>query len=142
MKYMINNVTLYGYTQLNMGASFKLSIRVHFPRCLPVAAHFSPLSPTSLLHPVVYICHRDSHLLVPSRYILLPAISWPSLRSSCFWLDHECFDLGSCWCHPFDVSPPPDLVLVCCLLCGLHVYSPSNFFVSDLVCSGLSCSFF
>ena len=46
MKYMLNNVTLYGYTQLNMGASFKLSIRVHFPRCLPVAAHFSPLSPT------------------------------------------------------------------------------------------------
>ena len=38
VKYMINNVTLYGYTQLNMGASFKLSIRVHFPRCLPVGA--------------------------------------------------------------------------------------------------------
>ena len=28
-----------------------------------------------------------------------------------------------------------------CLLCWLHVYSPPNFFVSDLVHSGLSCSF-
>ena len=39
---------------------------------------------TSLLHPVVYVCHRDSHLIVPSRYIILPAISWPSPRSSSF----------------------------------------------------------
>ena len=39
------------------------------------------------------------------------------------------------------VWPPPDLVLVCCLLCWLHVYLPSNFFVSDLVHSDLSCSF-
>ena len=29
----------------------------------------------------------------------------------------------------------------CCLLSWLHVYSPSNFFVSDLVHSGISCSF-
>ena len=28
---------------------------------------------TSLLAPVVHVCHRDSHLLVPSRYIILPA---------------------------------------------------------------------
>ena len=98
---------------------------------------------TSLLHPVVYVCHRGSHLLVPSRYIIFPAISWPSPRSSSFWLDHECFALWSRWCHPFDVWPPPDLVLVCCcLLCWLHVYSPPNFFVSDLVRSGLSCSFY
>ena len=33
------------------------------------------------------------------------------------------------------------LFAVCCLLCWLHVYSPPNFFVSDLVHSGLSCSF-
>ena len=58
---------------------------------------------TSLLHPVVDIGHRDSHLIVPSRYIIFPAVSWPSPRSSSFWLDHECFALGSRWCHPFDV---------------------------------------
>ena len=96
---------------------------------------------TSLLHPVVDIGHLDSHLLAPSRYIIYPAISWPSARSSSFWLDHECFTLGSQCCHPCDVLPPTDLVLVCCLLCWLHVYSPPNFFVSDLVHSGLSCSF-
>ena len=60
---------------------------------------------TSLLDPVVHVCHRDSHLLVPSRYIIIQAISWPSPRSSSFWLDHEYFTLGSRWCHPdpFDV---------------------------------------
>ena len=47
VKYMINNVTLYGYIPLNMGASLKLSISVHFPRRLPMVAHFSPLSPTT-----------------------------------------------------------------------------------------------
>ena len=70
-----------------------------------------------------------------------PAVSWPSPRSSSFWLDHECFTLGSRWCHPFDVWPPPDRVLVGCLLCWLHVYSPPNFFVSDLVHSSVSCMF-
>ena len=29
--------------------------------------------------PVVYVCHRDSHLIVPSPYIIFPAISWPPL---------------------------------------------------------------
>ena len=58
---------------------------------------------TSLIDPVVHVCHRDSHLLVPSRYIILPAISWPSTQSSTFWLDHEGFALGRRWCHPFDV---------------------------------------
>ena len=48
---------------------------------------------------------------------------------------------GERWCHPFDVCPPPDLVLVCCLLCWLNVYSPPNLFVSDIVHSGLSCRF-
>ena len=75
---------------------------------------------TSLLDPVVDIYHRDSHLFVPSRYIVFPSISWPSPRSSSSWLYHECFALGSHWCHPFDAPP--------------------NFFVSDLVHSGLSCS--
>ena len=45
VKCMINNVTLYGYTQLDMGASL-LTIRVHFARCLPVAAQFPTHSPT------------------------------------------------------------------------------------------------
>ena len=33
------------------------------------------------------------------------------------------------------------IFLVCCLLCWLHVCSPPHFFVSDLIHSGLSCSF-
>ena len=37
-----------------------------------------------------------------------------------------------------NLDKSPDLILVCCLLCWLHVYSPPNFFVSDLVHSGLS----
>ena len=52
-----------GHTQLNMGASFKLSIRVHFPRCLPVAAHFSPLSPTKLLMAVFLHIFNNNAIL-------------------------------------------------------------------------------
>ena len=35
----------------------------------------------------------------------------------------------------------PSPGLVCCLLCSLHVYSPSNFFVPDHINSACSCSF-
>ena len=51
-----------------------------------------------------------------------------------------CFTLRSCWCHQLDVCPPPDL-LVCCVLCWLHVYLLSNFFFPDHINSGLSRSF-
>ncbi len=73
--------------------------------------------------------------------MVFPAISWPSPWSSSYWLDHEWFTLGSYWCTAHDVWPPPDLVLVCCLLCWLHAYSPSNFFVPDLIHASFSCSF-
>ena len=37
------------------------------------------------------------HLGRPRPYIIFPAISWSSPRSSSFWLDHECFSLGTSW---------------------------------------------
>ena len=89
----------------------------------------------------VVFCHRDPHHIVPFRYIIRPAISWLSSWSSSYWLDHEWFTPGSCRCYPLDVWSPPNLVLVCCLLCWLHVYSPSNFFVHVLIDAGLSCMF-
>ena len=90
---------------------------------------------TSVLHPVVDIGHRDPHLIVPFRNIVFPLISWPSPWSFSYRMDHECFSLGSCWCHPLD------LILVSCLFCWFHVYTRSNFFVSDIVQSVFSCSF-
>ena len=71
------------------------------------------------------------HFIVPFRYIIFSSILW-HWSFSC-WLDHECFTLGTCWFYAIDVWPPPDLILVCCLLCWLHVHSPSNFFVPDLI---------
>ena len=41
------------------------------------------------------VCHRDFHLLIPSRYIIFPAISWPSLRSSSFCMYHKCLLCGA-----------------------------------------------
>ena len=57
----------------------------------------------SPLHPVVDIGHRDSHLIVPSRYIIFPAVSWPSLgRRPSGWITSALLP-RSRWCHPFDV---------------------------------------
>ena len=36
----------------------------------------------------------------------------PSPWSFSYRLYHECFALGSCWCHPIDAWRPPDIVLV------------------------------
>ena len=58
---------------------------------------------TSVVHPVVDLCHRDPHLIVLFWSIVFPAISWASPWWSSYWLDHECFSLGSCWCLPLDV---------------------------------------
>ena len=93
---------------------------------------------TSLLDPVVCVCHRDSHLIAPSRYIIFLAVSWPPIRSSSFWLDHECFALGSRWCHPLMCDH--HLILFLLAVCSAGC-TPPKFFVSDLVHSGLSCSF-
>ena len=84
--------------------------------------------------PVVYICHRDSHLIVPYRCIICPAVSWPSPRSSSFWLDHECFTLGSRWCHP---------ILMCdhhLILFLLAVCSAGCMFTRCLISSFLTLS--
>ena len=75
--------------------------------------------------------------------IVFSAISWPSLWSSSYWLDIECFTLWSCWCMPSSWRVVITTWFCSCLLFALwlHVYSPPNFFVSDLAHSGISCSF-
>ena len=48
--------------------------------------------------------------------------------------------MGSCRCHSLDVCPPPDSILVCYLLCWLHVYLSSNLIAPDIITSILFCS--
>ena len=91
---------------------------------------------TYVLYPVVDFYYRDSVLCV-----VFTAIYRPSPWSPSYWLDQEWFTLGICWCHPINACPPPDLIIVCCFLCWLHAYPPSNVFVPDLVHYGLSCIF-
>ena len=96
-----------------------------------------------VIRPVVGIFHWDSHLLVPFWFIVIPAICSASSLSSSYWLDHECFTLGSCLCHPLDVSvwPSPDISLSCQVLCRWHAHMPSDLSIPGITHSGLSCSF-
>ena len=87
------------------------------------------------LHPVVDIGHRDSHLIVPSRYIIFPEVSWPSPRSSSLWMDYECFDLGSrcvilLMCAKCQL---PDLVLVCSAGCMFNRRLISSFLILSIL---------
>ena len=72
-----------------------LIVMLYFSTCFKILTSFT-LGPTlvelfchrrrvdiqsdvSPFNPVVYACHRDSHLIVPSRCIIFPAVSWPPL---------------------------------------------------------------
>ena len=120
---VLNKNTLSIYTSLL--TSF------YFRRTLLPSALSGLYNRTSLLHPVVYVCHRDSHRLVPSRYIVFPSISWPSPWSFSYWVDHPCFTLGSCSCHPLDVWPPPDVV--CSPGCMFTRHLISLFLISSIL---------
>ena len=88
-------------------------------------------SDVSILHPVVH--QVDPHLLAPFRNIVFPSMSWPSPRSFSSWVDHECSTLGSCWCHPLDMWPPPDLILVCSAGCMFTRRLISSFLILSIL---------
>ena len=92
---------------------------------------------TYFLHPVVYFCDRDPHLIVPFRYIVFPAISWPSVfRFPAGWITSPLL-WGSCWCHPVDMWPSPDLVLVCSAVCIFILRLISSFLILSILVSFL-----